>query len=105
VPPDVFQAVVGRLAREDRDPEAPVFPGLKDSTVRMAMRRACVACGIPHYHPHDLRKRRISLWHRQGIDWARIGHWAGQRDLAVTANTYTHVITDAEVDRGALFSL
>jgi hypothetical protein len=21
----------------------------------------------PHFHPHDLRHRRISLWHHQGI--------------------------------------
>ena len=33
------------------------------------------------------------------MPWARIGEQVGQRDLAVTANTYTHVLIDeAELD-------
>jgi hypothetical protein len=33
------------------------------------------------------------------MPWARIGEWVGQRNLAVTADTYTHVLTDeAELD-------
>ena len=32
--------------------------------------------------------------HLSGVPWARIGEQVGQRDLAVTANTYTHVLTD-----------
>jgi hypothetical protein len=28
------------------------------------------------------------------MPWARIGELVGQRDLAVTANTYTHVLVD-----------
>jgi integrase len=49
--------------------------------------------------PHDLRHRRVSLLHLRGVPWARIGEFVGQRNLAVTANTYTHVLTDeAEVD-------
>jgi hypothetical protein len=36
------------------------------------------------------------------VPWARIGEHVGQRNLAVTANTYTHVLTDeAEVDYAA----
>jgi len=45
-------------------------------------------------HPHDLRHRRISLLHLRGVPWARIDEFAGQRNLAVTANTYTHVLSD-----------
>ena len=41
--------------------------------------------------------------HLRGEPWARIGEWVGQRNLAVTANTYTHVLTDeAELDYRAL---
>ena len=43
---------------------------------------------------HDLRHRRISLLHLFGVPWARIGEHVGQRNLAVTANTYTHVLAD-----------
>ena len=35
--------------------------------------------------------------------WARIGELVGQRNLAVTANTYTHVLVDeSEIDYAAL---
>jgi hypothetical protein len=34
-----------------------------------------------------------------GVPWARIGEHVGQRNLAVTANTYSHVLADeAELD-------
>lgn len=37
--------------------------------------------------------------------WARIGEQVGQRNLAVTANTYTHVlVSEAEVDYATLLS-
>ena len=49
---------------------------------------------MPAFSPHDLRHRRISLLHLGGVPWARIGEHVGQRNLAVTANTYTHVLAD-----------
>ena len=61
--------------------------------------KACRAAGIPLWSPHDLRHRRISLMHLRGIPWARIGEFVGQRDLTVTANTYTHVmLEEGEID-------
>lgn len=67
------------------------------------MAKACKAAGIPLFSPHDLRHRRISLLHLRGVPWARIGEQVGQRNLAVTANTYTHVLTDeTELDYARL---
>jgi integrase len=61
------------------------------------------AAGIPAFSPHDLRHRRISLLHLGGVPWARIGEAVGQRNLAVTANTYSHVLIDeAELDYAEL---
>ena len=52
---------------------------------------------------HDLRHRRISLEHLRGQPWACIGELVGQRNLAVTANTYTHVLVDeTEIDYAAI---
>ena len=48
----------------------------------------------PAVQPHDLRHRRISLLHLRGVPWARIGEFVGQRNLKVTADTYTHVLAD-----------
>ena len=54
---------------------------------------------MPEFSPHDLRHRRVSVLHLQGMPWARIGEHVGQRDLKTTADTYTHVLIDeTEVD-------
>jgi integrase len=85
--------------RDDRDLAAPLFSGVRADALRTAIARACKAAGVPSFSPHDLRHRRISVLHRQGRTWADIGGFVGQRNLAVTANTYTHVLIDgAEVD-------
>lgn len=98
VPPDVFAAVLALRAREDRDAEGLVFPDVTQERLRTDVARACRATGTPAWSPHDLRHRRISLWHREGVDWANIGEWVGQRRLSTTADTYTHVVMGPEVD-------
>jgi integrase len=104
LPPDLFAAVVATLpARDDRGPGRPVFSGLTQERLRTAIARAARASGTPAWSPHDLRHRRISLWHRQGETWALIGSRVGQRSLSVTADTYTHVLLDdRELDHAAL---
>lgn len=58
---------------------------------------------MPTFSPHDLRHRRISLDHLRGVPWARLGEHVGQHNIAVSANTYTHVLTDeTELDYAAL---
>jgi integrase len=104
LPADLFEALLEQLpAREDRDPEAPLFGEATADRLRMAIGRACRDAGVPRFSPHDLRHRRISLLHRQGVSWAEIGERVGQRSLSVTADTYTHVLVDyREVDRAKL---
>ncbi len=43
---------------------------------------------------HDLRHRRISLLRTHGMTWAQIGERVGSRNIAVLAQTYTHVLLD-----------
>jgi integrase len=103
VPPVVFEAVLELVAREDRTPERKVFQGFGGDRFRTAITRACTAAGVPAFSPHDLRHRRISLMHLSGVPWARIGEHVGQRNLALTANTYSHVLADeAELDYQAV---
>ncbi len=104
LPPELFAAVLATLPpRDDRMPERPVFPGLTQERLRTAIARACRASGTPAWSPHDLRHRRISLWHRQGETWALIGARVGQRSLSVTADTYTPVLLDdRELDHARL---
>jgi integrase len=88
---------------EDRDLAARLFAGSGADALRTSIAKACKAAGVPLFSPHDLRHRRISLLHLRGMPWARIGEFVGQRNLAVTANTYTHVLLDeAELDYAEL---
>lgn len=99
--PDVLaDAIEATLPpREDRDLGTRLFTASGADALRTAIAKACKAAAIPLWSPHDLRHRRISLLHLRGVPWARIGEFVGQRDLTVTANTYTHVLSDeAELD-------
>jgi integrase len=94
VAPAIFEAVLELVPRDDRTADRKVFQGFGGDRFRTAITRACTAAGVPAFSPHDLRHRRISLLHLAGVPWARIGEHVGQRNLAVTANTYSHVLAD-----------
>ncbi|MFL5977781.1 MAG: tyrosine-type recombinase/integrase [Gaiellaceae bacterium] len=96
VPSDLFAAVCELVPRDDRTPERRVFQGFGADRFRTALTRACSAAAVPHFSPHDLRHRRISLLHLSGVPWARVGEHVGQRSLRVTADTYTHVLVDED---------
>jgi integrase len=103
--PDVLaEAIEATLPpREDRDPEARLYASSGADALRTSIAKACKAAAIPLFSPHDLRHRRISLLHLRGVPWARIGEFVGQRNLSVTADTYTHVLVDeAELNYGRL---
>jgi hypothetical protein len=88
VPAEVFAAVVERVPREDRDLEAPVFAGFGVDRFRTAIGRACKASGVPVFSPHDVRHRRATLWHLQGVPAAEAAAWLGhspQEHLATYA--------------------
>jgi integrase len=87
----------------DRDREAFIFAPSGGNALRTSIAKAYKAAGIPLWSPHDLRHRRISLLHLRGMPWARIGEFVGQRDLSVTADTYTHAMVDeTELDYSEL---
>ena len=105
LPPALAEAIEATLppSREDRDPEAPLFPGTNEAALRRSITRACVATGTPRFSPHDLRHRRVSVLHAQGRTWAEISAFVGHASKAITADTYTHVIADpTEVDLAEL---
>jgi integrase len=104
-PPAIFEVVTALVPRDDRTPERQIFQGFGGDRFRTAVARACTAAAVPAFSPHDLRHRRISLLHLGGTPWARIGEHVGQRNLAVTANTYSHVLVDeAEIDYRAVLA-
>ena len=82
---------------EDRVPERKVFQGLNSSAGRQAMTRACRDAKIPHYTPHDLRHRRLTLWHQSGVPAQELAERAGHSKPSMSLDVYTHVMPVAEV--------
>ena len=69
----------------------------------MAIGRACRDAGVPHGRRMTSGTGGSSLLHHQGESWAEIGAKVGQRNLSVTADTYTHALFDyREIDRPKL---
>ena len=99
-----------------------VVPGAIETTLAVALQRVAPLmpigswivrgykprlpdAGVPVFSPHDLRHRRISLLHHEGVSWAEIGARVGQRNISTTADTYTHVLMDyREIDRPELLA-
>jgi integrase len=110
VPEFLMELLLASVPPDDRGKDTPLFtwpqgtakPG---QTVAKVMERACKRAGIPHYSPHDLRHRRISLWHHEGIPARTVGDRVGQRQIATTLDTYTHVMVGGEVSDEALNAL
>jgi integrase len=107
VPELLMNALLESTPPDDRDTDALLFPWAtgRAGQVQKVMARACKSAGIPHYHPHDLRHRRISLWHAQGVPAREIGERVGQRQISTTLDTYTHVMVGAEVPDEAMSAL
>jgi integrase len=82
---------------EDRMPERKVFQGLNYSAARQAMSRACLLAKIPNYTPHDLRHRRITLWHQAGVPARELAERAGHSKPSMSPDVNTHVMPVAEV--------
>jgi integrase len=67
-PPEwLMQAIDDSCPFDDRTPERRVFQGTTVASAYQAMLRASQNAGVPDYHPHDLRHRRITIWHQSGV--------------------------------------
>jgi integrase len=100
--PRWLMGVIGSTCpTEDRLPGTPVFPGVTDDQLRKAMERACKTAEIPSYSPHDLRHRRITLWHYDGVPAREIQDRVGHSWLSTTLDTYTHSMRPDELPKKA----
>ena len=62
---------------EDRVPERKVFQGITEASAYQAMSRACKNARVPHYSPHSLRHRRITICISPA---SRPGSWPNAQD-------------------------
>lgn len=90
---------------EDRTAEKRLLPGLTEGMVRKAITRACQAAGVPHYHPHDFRHRRASLWHGQGVTAAELAKRLGHSRPSMSLDVYSHVMPLDEATSESLSAL
>jgi integrase len=58
------------------------------------MTRACVAAGIPHYHPHDLRHRYASVKIAEGVPVTDLAAQLGHSKKSMTLDVYSHVLVE-----------
>jgi integrase len=82
---------------EDRTPERRVFQGITEASFYQAMNRACTMSKIPHYSPHDLRHRRITVWHQSGVVARELAERAGHARASMSLDVYSHVMPLDEV--------
>lgn len=93
VPGPLMEAIDALLPMEDRTPERRVFVGATRQVLGQAISRACRTAGIRHFHPHDLRHRRASLWHAQGLSSRELSERIGHSKPSLSLDVYSHVIS------------
>jgi integrase len=92
VPEWLMTDIAATCPREDRTAERKVFPGFSPNTVKNAMARACIASGIPHRHPHDLRHRYASVQIDRGVPVTAVAAQLGHTRKSLTLDVYSHVV-------------
>lgn len=106
VPDWLMGIVASSLPREDRTEARRVFGNFNPDVAKNAMARACVTAGLPHFHPHDLRHRRGTIWHHDPAITIREqmerGGWT-RSDIAI--ETYSHLLPLDEVPADTLQGL
>lgn len=102
LPAWLMEALEETCPLEDRVPERKVFQGIQDAAARKAITRACRDAKIPHYSPHDLRHRRLTIWHQAGVPARELAERAGHSKPSMSLDVYTHVLPVADVDEGRL---
>jgi integrase len=92
VPAGLMSEICDSCPPDDRVPERRVFIGFNGAAFADAMRRACKAAGVAHYHPHDLRHRYISVKIAEGVPITNISAQVGHSKKSLTLDTYSHVL-------------
>jgi integrase len=102
VPGWLIDAISDTCPLEDRAAGRLVFQRVTESSIRATMARACRNAGIPVYSPHDLRHRRASLWHGQGVTLRELMDRGGWKRSEIAIDTYSHVMPLDEIPDKAL---
>lgn len=102
VPEWLMDVIADTCPLEDRTAERRVFTGLTGSAIRNVMRRACLAAGIPTFSPHDLRHRRATIWHHDGVVAKQLAERLGHSRASMSLDVYSHTMRLEECQPDAL---
>ncbi len=105
LPEWLIEAIEATCPLEDRTPERRVFQGITEASAYQAMTRACRNAKVPHYHPHDLRHRRITIWHQSGVPARELAERAGHARPSMSLDVYSHVMPPDEMPFGPIRAL
>jgi integrase len=97
LPEWLVEAIEQTCPLEDRTPERRVFQGITEASAYQTMTRACKNAKVPHYHPHDLRHRRITIWHQSGVPARELAERAGHSRPSMSLDVYSHVMPADEI--------
>lgn len=97
LPEWLMEAIEDTCPLEDRVPDRRVFQGITEARAYQSMTRACTTAKVPHYHPHDLRHRRITIWHQSGVPARELAERAGHSRPSMSLDVYSHVMPADEV--------
>lgn len=92
-----MDAIEETCPREDRVPDRKVFQGITEARAYQQMTRARATAKVPQYHPHDLRHRRITMWHQSGVPARELAERAGHSRPSMSLDVYSHVMPADEV--------
>lgn len=85
---------------EDRTAERRVFPRFSVDGAEKAMALACKLAEIPRFSPHDLRDRRLSLWHGHEVPAKELAERVGHARASMSLDVYSHVMPLDELTQG-----
>ena len=105
VPVWLMEEIAATCPLEDRTADRRVFPGFTEGGAYNATVRACKAAGLPHFHPYDLRHRRITIWHHEGVPSRVLAERAGHARASMSLDVYSHAMHAGEVDPARLLQL
>ena len=105
LPEWLMEAIEETCPLEDRVPERKVFQGITEASAYQAMSRACRNAKVPHYHPHDLRHRRITIWHQSGVPARELAERAGHARPSMSLDVYSHVMPPDELSSERFLAL
>jgi integrase len=105
LPEWLIETIEATCPLEDRTPERRVFQGITEASAYQAMSRACRNGKMPHYHPHDLRHRRITIWHQSGVPARELAERAGHAKPSMSLDVYSHVMPPDEASSDRLQGL